>query len=444
MSSATASSSNPLVLIVGRLSGPKNEVILRYLREAVIPAATADSTLRVAVVGGPVGDEHRQLEKDHPFLKFEGFQPDLKPFYEKATLVIGAGRVALEAMAHQRPVIAVGEQKYIGPLLPNAVEEAKATNFGDCEEGTHFDWARAAQDLKKMLGDKALREEAVRTGTALLQAEYDMRKLYPKVEELYRDVILHGNLSSLCEIPVLMYHRVVEKEPALAKFNIHITNDNFEKHLLFLQKNGFTPITFGDLLEKKIPSKPIILTFDDGYEDNYLHLYPLLRRYGMKAVIYLLGDRSIRTNTWDTPKGEPETPLLNEKQILEMAKSGTVEFGGHSMTHSSLPGLSKESLDREVRDCKKSLEGLLGKPVVSFAYPYGDYNAETQKAVAEAGYQFGVAVEGGPACFAKDLMAIRRIHIFPDTGGFDFYKKTSGCYLRYKKLFGLLKPWKKL
>ncbi len=438
-----ASSHNPLVLIVGRLSGPKNEVILRYLREAVFPAAEADPALRVAVIGGPVDDEHRQLEKDHKFLKFEGFQPDLKPYYERATLVVGAGRVALEAMALQRPVIAIGEQKYVGPLLPQAVEEAKATNFGDCEEGTHFDWAQAAQDLKRMLGENALREEAIRTGTALLQAEYDMRVLYPKVEELYRDVILRDNLSRVSEIPVLMYHRVVEKEPALTKFNIHITSDNLEKHLSFLQKNGFTPITFVDLMVKKIPPKPVILTFDDGYEDNYLHLYPLLRRYGMKAVIYLLGNRSIRTNAWDTPKGEPETPLMNERQILELAKSGSVEFGAHSMTHFSLPGLPLETVVREVQDCMKSLEGLLGKQVISFAYPYGDYNEETQKVVAEAGFKFGVAVDGGPVCFREDLLAIRRIHIFPDTAGFDFYKKTSGCYLRYRKLVSLLKPWQK-
>ena len=144
MSLETASTSEPLVLIVGRLSGPKNQVILRLAREVAPKVLSAVPNARFEIVGGPVGEEHRALQAENPRLSFVGFQSSLEPFYDKATVVIGAGRVALEAMAALKPVVALGEQKYIGPLLPPVLEEAKATNFGDCFEGEDFDWERTA------------------------------------------------------------------------------------------------------------------------------------------------------------------------------------------------------------------------------------------------------------------------------------------------------------
>jgi hypothetical protein len=81
-------------------------------------------------VGGPVTDEHRRMEKSQPAIHFENHQPSLKPYYQKATLVIGAGRVALEAMKLKKPVIAIGERTYVGPLRVANIEKAKATNLG--------------------------------------------------------------------------------------------------------------------------------------------------------------------------------------------------------------------------------------------------------------------------------------------------------------------------
>jgi peptidoglycan/xylan/chitin deacetylase (PgdA/CDA1 family) len=93
-------------------------------------------------------------------------------------------------------------------------------------------------------------------------------------------------------------------------------------------------------------------------------------------------------------------------------------------------------MKKEVGESRKALEDLLGEPVYSFAYPYGDLNGEVKDAVREAGYTFGIGVESGPTRFGADLMDIKRIHMFPYTSGFDFLKKTSGYYLRYRKLIG--------
>ncbi len=430
-----ASNSNPVILIVGRLSGPKNEVILNILRQAPqifkrFPRA------RFIVVGGPVKDVHRQVQKENPAVHFEGHQANLKPYYQKATVVIGAGRVALEAMRQKKAVIAIGERTYIGPLGPENVEKAKVTNFGDCWETEVFDWDRLAKDVIALLKDPQRRNKVAQTGHELLKAEYDMKKVYPQMATLYDRVLFESNLSQIHELPILMYHQVLEEEPKLAKFNLHVLTQDLEKQLQFLKRKGFETITFEDLLKKRIPKKPIILTFDDGYENNYDHLFPLLKKYDMKAVIYILADRKAKTNYWDLPEGEAEHQLLRPDQILEMQRSGLVEFGSHSINHVRLNTLKKAAIEKEVAGSKKILEQFLKKPVHSFAYPYGNFNEEIKAITRTAGYTFGLTVKHGPTRFGGDLMEIKRVHMFPHTTMFDFLKKTSCFYLRYRKLSG--------
>jgi peptidoglycan/xylan/chitin deacetylase (PgdA/CDA1 family) len=245
--------------------------------------------------------------------------------------------------------------------------------------------------------------------------------------------ILQSNLTRLRRFPILMFHRVVDQIPDGPLYDIHYTRENLERLMLFLRGKGFEAVTFEDLLSREAPLKPVMLTFDDGYEDNFTHLFPLLKKYGMKAVIYLLGDRTVPSNLWDASKGAPEARLMGKGQILEMARSGLVEFGGHSLTHARLTQLDPVEMKRQVVECKSSLEGLLEKPVLSFAYPYGQFNGEVKKAVAEAGYLFGIAVEWGPDHFGGDLMEIRRVCLSPDAGEGEFHWKTSFLYPAFRR-----------
>ncbi len=215
------------------------------------------------------------------------------------------------------------------------------------------------------------------------------------------------------ELPVLMYHRVVREAPALSKFDIYVTRDQLERQFQSLKARGFETVTFGDLLGPNVPPKPVILTFDDGYEDNYYNLFPLLKKYGMKAVVYILGNRRHKTNYWDLDKGEPEAPLLTAAQIREMSASGLVEFGSHSLNHTRLTDLKAAGARREIEGSRKVLEKFLRKPVLSFAYPYGVHNAEIRKMTAKAGYAFGVSVDGRYSRFGGDLFEIKRIPISP-------------------------------
>jgi peptidoglycan/xylan/chitin deacetylase (PgdA/CDA1 family) len=431
-----ASSSNPIILIVGRLSGPKNDVILKILREVAPVVAARVPGVRFQVVGGPVAGEHHRLEEEDSHIKFVGHQKHLKPFYQKATVVVGAGRVALEAMSLQKPVVAIGERMYVGPIGLAQLEKAKVTNFGDCSEKESFDWPRMARELIQLLKDPKSRTQVAKVGAGLVRSEYDIDRIYPAMDHLYQKVVLEKNISLVHEIPVLMYHQVLPKAPAFSKFNLHITTEDLEKQLQFLRDRGFETVTFEDLTRRRLPRKPILLTFDDGYENNYRHLLPLLRKYRMKAVVYILGERKAKTNFWDTPIGEAEHPLLKPSQILEMSHSGLVEFGSHSMRHARLTLMKTSEIQKEVAGSKKALEDFLKKPVLSFAYPYGSVNEEIKKMTRDAGYTFGIAVNGGPTRFGDDLFEIRRVHLFPKTSMFEYFKKTSGFYLRYRKLIG--------
>jgi peptidoglycan/xylan/chitin deacetylase (PgdA/CDA1 family) len=247
---------------------------------------------------------------------------------------------------------------------------------------------------------------------------------------------MYSYLRRFREIPVLSYHRVVNKPPPDSRFNVYITRDDLEWQLDSLSRRGYQTVTFNDLVSGVRPEKPVILTFDDGYEDNYLNLLPLLKRKDARAVIFALGDRAQLTNSWDMEKGEPEAKLMTDAQLKECHDSGRIEIGSHGLGHKRLTGLNKQELADEVVQSRKSLESVIKADIHSFAYPYGDYGEREVKMVEKAGYQFGIGVLRGPTRFADDLFQVRRIQIFPGTGKATFWKKTCGYYLRYCNLKG--------
>lgn len=239
-----------------------------------------------------------------------------------------------------------------------------------------------------------------------------------------KDFVRHDMQVSK-EPKVLMYHRIVDDRKLSNQQQTCLHVDDFERHLELLNQLGYTPITFRDyhlFLEGKLrlPKKPVILTFDDGYEDVYRLAYPLLKEQGMKAVVFVLGDRSIRSNIWDagTP-GVSEALLMNDDQIIELHSNG-FEIGAHTLSHSDLRAMEYGERYNQIYKPKLILEALLGSKIISFSYPYGLVNDEVKELVEEAGYRFGCSVFSGPAEFGKDPHEIRRIAIHNSTtiGGF--------------------------
>jgi peptidoglycan/xylan/chitin deacetylase (PgdA/CDA1 family) len=128
---------------------------------------------------------------------------------------------------------------------------------------------------------------------------------------------------------------------------------------------------------------------------------------------------------------------MTREQALEMSRAG-IEIGSHTLTHPRLPDLPVERLVWELGESKRVLESWLGVPVTSLAYPYGAVDERVKRAAQQAGYELAVATNSGPIRFGEDPLEIRRVQILPWSGTFQFWKRSSPWYLRYKKLKGNL------
>jgi peptidoglycan/xylan/chitin deacetylase (PgdA/CDA1 family) len=224
-----------------------------------------------------------------------------------------------------------------------------------------------------------------------------------------------GNMKSVPrKIKVLMYHRIVDDEHLSREYPLTcIYAEEFRRQLKLLDRSGFTTVNFQDYklsLEEELgfPKKPVIITFDDGYLDTYEVAFPLLQDFGMKAVIFVLGDRRVKSSIWNQEYGLPVAPLMEDQHIVEMHIAG-FEIGSHSMSHADLVSLPEETAWEEISRSRVLLEILLNTPVLTFAYPYGSLDATTKKLVADAGYAFGCSTYTGPATFGLEKYEIRRI-----------------------------------
>ena len=237
------------------------------------------------------------------------------------------------------------------------------------------------------------------------------------------------NNKSVCEgnphiIKVFMYHRIVEDERLSRSYWTCVHVQEFRKQLQLLDHWGYTPITFNDYKlfcdgELNLPRKPVIFTFDDGYLDTYELAFPLMKEFGMKGVVFVLGDRSIKTNEWDCSLGLAATPLMEGHHIVEMHAAG-FEIGSHSMSHPKLPMLTKEKAWEEISRSRIVLEILLNSPVKTFSYPYGLLTNLTGKLVANAGFTFACSVYTGSPTFGVEPYQIRRLTIKNSTGPLSF------------------------
>lgn len=237
------------------------------------------------------------------------------------------------------------------------------------------------------------------------------------------------NKSNIYQLPVLLYHRVVNIRSEAGHHNIFIKKRKLKKQFSYLKKKGYETITFRDINENPTIdlNNKVILTFDDGYVDNYDNLFPLLKEFGLTAVIFLV--TQIKRNEWGIVEGEPAIQLLNESQLKEMDQYG-IEFGGHTQTHKNLLSLDSESRKREIKGCKLDVENVLGKKTISFSYPFGACNEEIKRIVSEAEYTYAVSTNTGPNSFHDDLMQIKRIEVTCRTNIFSFKRKVSGRYFQ--------------
>jgi peptidoglycan/xylan/chitin deacetylase (PgdA/CDA1 family) len=181
-------------------------------------------------------------------------------------------------------------------------------------------------------------------------------------------------------VPILTYHyiRVNPDRNDRLGFALSVTPSDFAAQMDWLAQSGYHPITTDDLYaylagDQGLPSKPVILTFDDGYADFYTTALPILRSHDFRAVAYVVSG-FVGTSGY-----------MSAEQVREADHSG-IEIGSHTVSHANLASLSAGSVWSQITQSKLFLEQVLGHPVVSFCYPSGKYTSAVASAVAAAGY----------------------------------------------------------
>jgi len=218
--------------------------------------------------------------------------------------------------------------------------------------------------------------------------------------------------------PILLYHFVGRESleyngASTSRYNVTATD--FDAQLALLRRLGYQTVTVAEIVaalhgEGVLPKRPIAITFDDGWVEQYNVAFPLLQKYDMKATFYILSSYTTgeRYVTWEQ---------------LEALRDAGTEIGSHTRTHVNLLAVSEETAGYEISASKSVLEEKLGITVVSLAYPYGLYSGSTVALTQQAGYRAAVALGPSPQHSLANVYALRRIEIHGDYTLSDFIKR---------------------
>ncbi|WP_307435682.1 MULTISPECIES: polysaccharide deacetylase family protein [unclassified Paenibacillus] len=222
-------------------------------------------------------------------------------------------------------------------------------------------------------------------------------------------------MPSKISIPVLNYHSVTI-DPGNV---VVISPAKLEEQLAYLHNHGFTPVsltTFISLIEGKgveaAPEKPVLLTFDDGYIDNYEQAMPLLTKYSFPATLFI------------SPGTSDQEGYLNWEQIKKMQEAGW-DIQPHGMTHPHLPQLSADQQAYEILEARKQIEEKLGTKADVYCYPYGEYNKTTLKLLKDHGFRYAFTIEQGYATNQQSPYLLKRLFINGEESLKSFIRKLS-------------------
>lgn len=218
--------------------------------------------------------------------------------------------------------------------------------------------------------------------------------------------IVHRDADAEYSVPegvsILMYHMIGDMKNNSAV----MTEDNLRIQMQYLKDHGYHPITMQELYDyvtkgEKLPSKPVCITFDDGYLDSYTIVYPMMKEFGYPWTLFLITDdvgKSYNRMTWE--------------QLKEMADSGAVTIANHTLSHPKLHNLpTRAEKENEIIGANKALKYHLGIDNLWFAYPYGDYDDEVIDICKKAGIKLAVTTDAGRVHVGSYPYDLKRVYI---------------------------------
>ena len=201
-------------------------------------------------------------------------------------------------------------------------------------------------------------------------------------------------------IPVLYYHSIAYEEGN----ELRIPKEKFRQQMQYLKDNGYTTLSLDEFYNfltenTPIPNKSVIITFDDGYRDNYENAFPILKEFGYKAAVFVI-----------TSAIDKEKEFLTSDELKEMSNSN-IDIESHTLNHDNLSSLDYDAQINTLKDSKEFLEEILQKEVKYIAYPYGEWNDDTLKAAKSAGYNMAFTTVGGWSNKNQGIYTLNRVYV---------------------------------
>jgi peptidoglycan/xylan/chitin deacetylase (PgdA/CDA1 family) len=220
-------------------------------------------------------------------------------------------------------------------------------------------------------------------------------------------------------IPILLYHSVRE-HPAPLLRDWSVSPATFEEHVTALAATGHTALTVSELTDAldsrtPLPARPVVITFDDGFDDVHGAALPALRAGGLTATVYVSTAYVGGSSTWLGPDGRQ--PMMDWTQVRDLVDAG-IEIGAHAHHHVALDELSDDRAYHEVVTSRDVLADRLGTPIRSFAYPHGYHDRRTRRIVQASGFTSASAVKHAVSHSDDDRFGLARI-IVPRTARAD-------------------------
>lgn len=224
--------------------------------------------------------------------------------------------------------------------------------------------------------------------------------LKPGVAVIHRDPSVKYSVPA--GVSVLMYHMIGN-----AKDNSAIESPkNLRQQMVYLRDHGYHPITMQELYDyvtkgDPLPEKPVCITFDDGYEDSYTIVYPMMKEFGFPWTLFVITD----------DVGKPNN-RMTWAQLKEMADSHTVTISNHTLSHPKLHNLpTRAEKEKEIKGANEALRYHLGIDNHWLAYPYGDYDDEVVDICKKAGIKMAVTTDAGRVHVGSDPYDLKRVYI---------------------------------
>lgn len=187
----------------------------------------------------------------------------------------------------------------------------------------------------------------------------------------------------------------------------------FERQMKFLKEKKYRVISLRKLIEhigshrKPLP-KSVVLTFDDGYKNNYEVAFPVLKSSDFTATFFVVTQYVGKRSTWATDETSLEAPLMSWEEIKEMATYG-MEIQPHSCTHPHLPQLTRDEMIKEILGSKRHIEEVVMQEASIFCYPFGEFNSTCISVLSELGFKAAVSIQFGRNNSIENVYALQRV-----------------------------------